>query len=103
MYILATIHCMSEVQRMVNVWVDHQGSIALLTHFNNDSTVLRMAIYAVNNSLSDAVVVWRCIVVWHRDWRACTLPILLLAATTGECLSLIGREWEIPVSLQFSV
>lgn len=82
MYILATIHCMSEMQRMVNGWVDHQGSVKVLTHFNNDSSVLRMVIYAVNNSLSDAVVVWRCIVVWHRDWRACSLPILLLAATT---------------------
>ncbi|KAG9028755.1 hypothetical protein FS837_003795, partial [Tulasnella sp. UAMH 9824] len=52
----------------------------------NDSSVLRMVIYAVNNSLSDAVVVWRCIVVWHRDWRACSLPILLLAATTANGL-----------------
>lgn len=82
MYILATVHCMGEMQRMVNGWVDHHGSLAVLTHFNTDSSVLGMAIYAINNSLSDAVVVWRCIVVWQRDWRACTLPILLLIGTT---------------------
>lgn len=87
MYILATVHCMGEMQRMVNGWVDHHGSLAVLTHFNTDSSVLGMAIYAINNSLSDAVVVWRCIVVWQRDWRACTLPILLLIGTTGKHLT----------------
>ncbi|KAG8986829.1 hypothetical protein FRB90_003731 [Tulasnella sp. 427] len=77
---------MSETQRMVSLWVDHRGEGSTLNHFWLDTSALRMAIYAVNNSLSDAVVVWRCIVVWQRDWRACTLPILLLAATTGNGL-----------------
>lgn len=83
MFILATVHCFNEMQLMVNGFVDHNGDIRVLTAYNTNNNVLCMVIYAVNNSLSDAVVVWRCIAVWQRDWRACILPVALLLATTG--------------------
>lgn len=84
MYVLATVHCFAELSRLINGYIDHKGDLAVLTTYNTVNDVGRMMIYVLNNSLSDAVVVWRCIVVWQRNWTACALPIVLLLAMTSK-------------------
>lgn len=84
MYALATIHCFAELSRLINGFINHKADPAVLTTYNTLNDVGRMLIYVLNNSLSDAVVVWRCIVVWQRDWVACAVPILLLLAMTSQ-------------------
>ncbi|KAF7345941.1 hypothetical protein MVEN_01616500 [Mycena venus] len=40
-------------------------------------------IYAINNSIADGLVIYRCYVVWNRDWRVIVLPVMLLVASTA--------------------
>ncbi|KAG9000812.1 hypothetical protein FRB94_005138 [Tulasnella sp. JGI-2019a] len=82
MYALATIHCFAELSRLINGFINHNADPAVLTTYNTLNDVGRMLIYVLNNSLSDAVVVWRCLVVWQRNRLACAIPILLLLAMT---------------------
>ncbi|KAJ7916943.1 hypothetical protein B0H13DRAFT_2322898 [Mycena leptocephala] len=44
-------------------------------------------IYAINNSIADGFVIYRCYVVWNSDWRVIVLPVMLLVASTA------GRIW----------
>ncbi|KAJ7869735.1 hypothetical protein B0H14DRAFT_3440479 [Mycena olivaceomarginata] len=39
-------------------------------------------VYAINNSIADGLVIYRCYVVWNNDWRVIVLPITLLIAST---------------------
>ncbi|KAF8179103.1 hypothetical protein K438DRAFT_1977597 [Mycena galopus ATCC 62051] len=39
-------------------------------------------VYTINNSIADGLVIYRCYVVWNRDWHVIVLPIMLLIAST---------------------
>ncbi|KAJ6565046.1 hypothetical protein B0H10DRAFT_2239280 [Mycena sp. CBHHK59/15] len=45
-------------------------------------------IYAINNSIADGLLIYRCYVVWNHDWRVIVLPVMLLIASTGEACGL---------------
>jgi len=40
-------------------------------------------IYAINNSIADGLLIYRCYVVWNHDWRVIVLPVMLLIASTA--------------------
>ncbi|KAJ6555334.1 hypothetical protein DFH09DRAFT_1165211 [Mycena vulgaris] len=40
-------------------------------------------IYAINNSIADGLLIYRCSVVWNHDWRVIVLPVMLLIASTA--------------------
>ncbi|KAJ6556018.1 hypothetical protein B0H19DRAFT_1235382 [Mycena capillaripes] len=44
-------------------------------------------IYAINNSIGDGLLIYRCYVVWNHDWRVIVLPVMMLIASTA------GRIW----------
>ncbi|KAJ7271821.1 hypothetical protein C8J57DRAFT_1468041 [Mycena rebaudengoi] len=39
-------------------------------------------IYAINNSIADGLLIYRCYVVWNHDWRVIVVPVMLLIAST---------------------
>ncbi|KAJ6533567.1 hypothetical protein B0H19DRAFT_1272213 [Mycena capillaripes] len=45
-------------------------------------------VYSINNSIADGLVIYRCYVVWNRDWRVIVLPVMLLVASTGKACGL---------------
>ncbi|KAJ7290479.1 hypothetical protein C8J57DRAFT_1275951 [Mycena rebaudengoi] len=40
-------------------------------------------IYAINNSIADGLLIYRCYAVWNHDWRVIVLPVMLLIASTA--------------------
>jgi len=40
-------------------------------------------IYAINNSIADGLLIYRCYVVWNQNWRVIVLPVMLLIASTA--------------------
>ncbi|KAJ7792466.1 hypothetical protein B0H14DRAFT_2930854 [Mycena olivaceomarginata] len=40
-------------------------------------------IYAINNSIADGLLIYRCYVVWNQDWRVIILPVILLITSTA--------------------
>ena len=36
--------------------------------------------------LGDCILVWRCYMVWNRDWRVAALPSVMVVATGGKSL-----------------
>ncbi|KAJ7888511.1 hypothetical protein B0H13DRAFT_2042232 [Mycena leptocephala] len=40
-------------------------------------------IYAINNSIADGLLIYRCYVVWNHDWRVIVLPVMLLITSTA--------------------
>ncbi|KAJ6467737.1 hypothetical protein C8R45DRAFT_1171130 [Mycena sanguinolenta] len=49
-------------------------------------------IYAINNSVADGLVIYRCYVVWNNDWRVIVLPIMLLVTSTACRIWWISRQ-----------
>ncbi|KAG8958944.1 hypothetical protein FRC03_008692 [Tulasnella sp. 419] len=82
LYIIATIHVSFQLSRMINGFINQKGSLDYLTSYTSNMAVTRQFLYAINQAVSDSVVVWRCIVVWQRQWKACVVPVCLLIATT---------------------
>ncbi|THU90514.1 hypothetical protein K435DRAFT_781228, partial [Dendrothele bispora CBS 962.96] len=42
-----------------------------LTH-----NVVKVGLHTINSALGDAIVVWRCYVIWGRSWKVCVVPVL---------------------------
>ncbi|KAJ6564572.1 hypothetical protein B0H19DRAFT_80533 [Mycena capillaripes] len=40
-------------------------------------------IYAINNTIADGLLIYRCYVVWNHDWRVIVFPVILLIASTA--------------------
>ncbi|KAF7333983.1 Cysteine proteinase [Mycena sanguinolenta] len=40
-------------------------------------------LYAINNSIADGLLIYRCYVVWNHNWRIIVVPVMLLIASTG--------------------
>ncbi|KAJ7829225.1 hypothetical protein B0H13DRAFT_1916621 [Mycena leptocephala] len=55
-------------------------------------------IYAINNSIADGLVIYRCYVVWNNNWRVIVLPIMLLIAST-----VFGLDFTLAASPFFAI
>ncbi|KAJ6478200.1 hypothetical protein C8R45DRAFT_1006760 [Mycena sanguinolenta] len=45
-------------------------------------SIQNAAIYGLNNSIADGLVIYRCFVIWERKWRVIIVPIIMLIIST---------------------
>jgi len=57
------------------------GPAAFFADVSIPANVAKVGIHTVNSVVGDSVVVWRCFLVWGRDWRMCLLPIVLVCGS----------------------
>lgn len=57
------------------------GPSAFFSDVSIPANVVKVGIHTVNSVVGDSVVVWRCFLIWSRNWKMCIVPILLVIAS----------------------
>ncbi|GBE85106.1 predicted protein [Sparassis crispa] len=57
------------------------GPSAFFSDVSIPANVAKVGLHTVNSIVGDGVVVWRCYLIWTREWRMCIIPILLVIAS----------------------
>ncbi|KAI8976423.1 hypothetical protein BD414DRAFT_531010 [Trametes punicea] len=95
MFAFSTAHVSLGFQRLVegcNILRDRPGGpAAFFSDVSVPPNVVKVGIHTVNASplrsyaffIGDSIVVWRCWLVWGRDWKMCVLPTLLIIASAS--------------------
>ncbi len=110
MFAFSTAHVSLGFQRLIQGFItlrnEPGGPAAFFSDVSIPANVVKVGIHTVNVSIAlnrsltcspnalflqsiigDSVVVWRCYLVWSRDWRICVIPVLLLLGSAGEFLT----------------
>ncbi|KAI8976301.1 hypothetical protein BD414DRAFT_509665 [Trametes punicea] len=85
MFAFSTAHVSLGFQRLIEGFIvlrDQPGGPgAFFSDVSIPANVVKVGIHTVNSIIGDSIVVWRCWLVWGRDWKMCILPILLIIAS----------------------
>ncbi|KAH9841392.1 uncharacterized protein C8Q71DRAFT_853791 [Rhodofomes roseus] len=57
------------------------GPAAFFSDVSIPANVAKVGLHTVNSIIGDSVVVWRCFLVWGRNWKMCLLPIILVCGS----------------------
>ncbi|PCH40268.1 hypothetical protein WOLCODRAFT_23952 [Wolfiporia cocos MD-104 SS10] len=57
------------------------GPAAFFSDVSIPANVAKVGLHTVNSIVGDSVVVWRCFLVWGRDWKMCAAPIALVVGS----------------------
>ncbi|TCD71375.1 hypothetical protein EIP91_011146 [Steccherinum ochraceum] len=80
-FIVATMHLGMNCFRMIRGFVDHAndpgGAVAYLGNLAPWDHVFKDTLYATQEIIGDGVAIYRCWVIWNRDWRIIILPLML--------------------------
>jgi len=100
MFILATMHLAMNCYRMIRGYVDFRlapggpvgyiGTLSLWDHIFKDT------LYATQSILGDAAAVYRCWILWSRDYRVIIIPTIMLIASTISGYMVCGLYPSIP-------
>ncbi|KAJ6560354.1 hypothetical protein B0H19DRAFT_1290158 [Mycena capillaripes] len=81
-FILATIHISINCMRMMRGYVDHSslpgGPVGYLGILSQWDHVFSNVIYATQSILGDAVAVYRCWILWNRNFFVVCVPFLMV-------------------------
>ncbi|KAH8106700.1 hypothetical protein BXZ70DRAFT_914721 [Cristinia sonorae] len=93
-FVLATIHLAMNCYRLVRGYVDFAlapgGAAAYLSELAPWDHVFKDTIYATTELLGDAISIYRCWVVWDRNWKIIVLPTILLIVSIISGYTVIG-------------
>ncbi|KAF7367351.1 hypothetical protein MSAN_00797500 [Mycena sanguinolenta] len=81
-FILATIHISINCMRMLRGYVDHSslpgGPVGYLGILSQWDHVFNNVIYATQSILGDCVAVYRCWILWNRNFLVVCVPFLMV-------------------------
>ncbi|PPQ88590.1 hypothetical protein CVT25_009970 [Psilocybe cyanescens] len=83
-WLISTTHLVLDVVRAVNAFVDNPLPGGALEYYGNLSDPLqaaKTAIFVLLTLVGDAFVIYRCYIIWHRQWWVVVLPMLLWCGT----------------------
>lgn len=85
MFLFSTTHVSLGFQRLIEGFIRRRdwegGPAAFFSDVSIPANVAKVGLHTVNSIIGDSVVVWRCYLVWGRDWKICIVPILLVTAS----------------------
>ncbi|KAI0074050.1 hypothetical protein K474DRAFT_1568913, partial [Panus rudis PR-1116 ss-1] len=85
MFTFSTAHVSLGFQRLIEGFITRRdrpgGPAAFFSDVSIPGNVVKVGIHTVNSIIGDSVVVWRCYLVWGREWKMCVIPILLVMAS----------------------
>ncbi|KAJ6576705.1 hypothetical protein DFH09DRAFT_366223 [Mycena vulgaris] len=89
MFVLATMHIGVNYTRILRAFIIYKdepgGTPAYFNMLSEFTQVFGSAIYVAQTLVGDSVVLYRCYLVWERQWQVVAFPFILLmgSATTG--------------------
>ncbi|KAG6831336.1 hypothetical protein H0H92_011251 [Tricholoma furcatifolium] len=82
MFFLATFHLVMNCVRMLAGYVDHAttpgGPVAYLGNLRPWDHILKDTLYATQENLGSAAAIYRCWILYNKNWKVTVLPIALL-------------------------
>jgi len=85
MYILALAHLAVDFQRAIDGFIHNadvaRGSLLFYGNLSNATETVKSVLYVLQTFLGDSFVVWRCFVVWGKQWLVMILPVTMLFST----------------------
>ncbi|EMD39585.1 hypothetical protein CERSUDRAFT_111897 [Gelatoporia subvermispora B] len=85
MFCFSTAHVSLGFDRLIEGFIilrnQPGGPAAFFSDVSIPANVVKVCLHTVNSVIGDSVVVWRCWLVWGRDWKVCVLPIALIIAS----------------------
>ncbi|KAI0339096.1 hypothetical protein BDW22DRAFT_1457476 [Trametopsis cervina] len=85
MFTFSTAHVSLGFQRLIEGFITRRdrpgGPGAFFSDVSIPGNVVKVCIHTVNSIIGDSVVVWRCYLVWAKDWKMCVVPIALVCAS----------------------
>lgn len=85
MFLFSTTHVSLGFQRLIEGFItlrnEPGGPATFFSDVSVHANVVKVGIHTVNSIIGDSVVVWRCWLVWSKDWRICVIPIILVLAS----------------------
>ncbi|KAJ7805408.1 hypothetical protein B0H14DRAFT_3771673 [Mycena olivaceomarginata] len=89
MFIVATLHLAMNGYRVITGYVETTpgGPVDFLGVISSWHHIFKDVMYTVQSLLGDAMAVYRCWILWNRDYRFVILPFcLLLTSTIAGCM-----------------
>ncbi|KAJ7614762.1 hypothetical protein B0H17DRAFT_966054, partial [Mycena rosella] len=87
MFIIATWHFVitfyGVLQALSDTPTNEGGPGALLINTRPWHAIMRDALYITQSLLGDSVAIYRCWILWDRDWRVVVLPLVMLLSSLG--------------------
>ncbi|RPD65744.1 hypothetical protein L227DRAFT_631433 [Lentinus tigrinus ALCF2SS1-6] len=86
MFVISTIEMALKIRNDLDAFVDYKGLGGATGAFLDVSDwiqVARTAGYNLQTSIGDGIMVYRCYVVYDRNWRIIVVPVLLWLVTTA--------------------
>ncbi|KAJ7713622.1 hypothetical protein B0H16DRAFT_541962 [Mycena metata] len=87
MFIISTIHLSLDIYQLIRGYVDFRlapggpaGYIGQLSRWDHS---MKDTLYVTQTILGDVAAIYRCWILWNRDWRIIVLPASLLCVTIG--------------------
>ncbi|KAL4262251.1 hypothetical protein AB1N83_008956 [Pleurotus pulmonarius] len=65
----------------VNHVGDEGGAVGYINNLRRWDDVMTNTLYATQEILGGAAAIYRCFILWNKDWRVIALPLLLLIAS----------------------
>ncbi|KAJ7087065.1 hypothetical protein C8R44DRAFT_893236 [Mycena epipterygia] len=80
MYVFSTVHAASRWVLVKNAFIDHgdtpESTLTYLLINPLWLVVVPGVMFPANTLVADCVLIWRCWVVWNRNWKIVIIPIL---------------------------
>ncbi|KAJ7135917.1 hypothetical protein C8R44DRAFT_769297 [Mycena epipterygia] len=87
MFIISTMHLSIDVFRLIRGYVDFRlapgGPVGYIGQLNRWDHIMKDTLYATQSMVGDAAAIYRCWILWNRDYRIVALPASLLMITIG--------------------
>ncbi|KAJ3576415.1 hypothetical protein NP233_g451 [Leucocoprinus birnbaumii] len=94
MYALATAHVSLTLARNINAFIVHvqdQGAVLYLADIGQGLNRSKDMIYITEIVLADVVLLWRCFMVWNRNYYVIAFPAIMVLGTAISGYGAMGR------------
>ncbi|KAH6867247.1 hypothetical protein BKA70DRAFT_1497366 [Coprinopsis sp. MPI-PUGE-AT-0042] len=96
MFFFISIHNGQSVYRLITAYayqIDVHGPVLFVNDLNNWTTYSAPILLALVLWIGDALVIYRCFLVWQRDWRVIALSVVLFFASVGTQAATFWWTW----------
>ncbi|KAI8983404.1 hypothetical protein BD414DRAFT_418722 [Trametes punicea] len=93
MFVIATMHIATNFSRIILAFIVHAdapgGPAAFFNELSNFTQMFGSTLYVLQTLLGDAMVLYRCYLVWERKWTVIAFPCVLLLGSTATGIGIL--------------
>ncbi|KZO94706.1 hypothetical protein CALVIDRAFT_538815 [Calocera viscosa TUFC12733] len=94
LYVLATGHISLDFARLIEGFIYTESGPERIAFFSNVALRINVAkdfLYVTSLTIADTVIVWRCWIVWSKNWIVVAFPIILVIGEAVSGYGAIGK------------